>query len=406
MVSNNFKVSSISQLGGLLVGISLLLMILVAGCGEEPGSPGGSREVEISPDNPTVLAPVQSSETPQPSAVHSPSNLQSNQDSACGDTDEIKAGQAVEGSIGRLGWKKYCLQADKDLVYLIETAEDGQLQPYSIEVSSEKLAPEDSNLLLNAYGFGAFAPPSSGTYYLWVSGGPGAYSLSLSALSDDHANYPEEATLIDNGETLDGNIEYQDDVDIFSFQVEEGVGYRVNVSAGTSTSARMELDNRSGGARVVPTVEYGDRAVWIPTHPETLYVKVWGEAGTYSLSLSSFRDDHVDQRDTDDATGIEPGQTLDGLIEHEADVDVFRFQPKKATKYIVLGHPGTNSNVALEMCQHDAQFCDEDAVSTGDAPATLELGFQNYVRVHYIRVSSFDKATGSYSISLSETPTN
>ncbi len=317
---------------------------------------------------------------------------------------EIREGETIEDSLSG-GWHLYCFQAEKGLVYWIE-AEAGGVLSFLLEVTDQVGALEDSRLLLAAIDDGTFVPRSSGIYYLYISAETGDYSLSLTALTDDHPNYQEEATPIEDGQTLKGEIEYQGDRDVFSFQGEEGVGYRAEVSPDGGGGIYVDLLFANGSPSLA--VDRDDAKVWFPRDTQTTYVFVRGLEKGYSLSLSSFQDDHADGRDTGEATEISPGQAVGGILEHESDIDVFRFQPADYTEYRIEGRPGTSQDVVIHLCTQDAQYCSDEAQSAADAPAVLVAAFwpENSKQPRYVRVSGPDSATGTYNLSLFSRPTN
>ena len=317
---------------------------------------------------------------------------------------EIREGETIEDSVSG-GWDLYCFQAEKGLVYRIEAETGGVLSP-QLEVTDQVGALEESRQLLAANDYGVFRPRSPGIYYLYISVETGDYSLSLTALTDDHPNYQEDATPIEDGQTLKGEIEYKGDRDVFSFQGEEGVGYRAEVSPDGAGGINVDLRFASGSPSLA--VDWDDAKVWISRDTQTIYVFVSGWEKGYSLSLSSFQDDHADGRGTGEATEISPGQAVGGILEHESDIDVFRFQPADYTEYRIEGRPGTSQDVVIHLCTQDARNCTDEAQSAADAPAVLVAAFwpKNSKQTRYVKVSGPDSATGTYNLSLFSRPTN
>ena len=89
--------------------------------------------------------------------------------------------------------------------------------------------------------------PEGGTYYLEVKSIPGStgeYTISVAAVEagpDDHGDYSETATDISIGETLQGSMDNEFDLDYFQFTADAGQEYLVQVDHQTLRDSRIKV---------------------------------------------------------------------------------------------------------------------------------------------------------------------
>ena len=139
--------------------------------------------------------------------------------------------------------------------------------------------------------------PVSGDYFVEVSGfGEGSYTLTVgvSDIVDDHPNLPEGAAAVGLGESVEGVLEYADDVDVFVFGAVEGELYEVEVELGSLSDSRVTVydadgvwlgsnDDRGDGS-------YGSRLVWRAPLSADFFVEVSGYGeGSYTLTVAGVR---------------------------------------------------------------------------------------------------------------------
>ena len=264
---------------------------------------------------------------------------------------EVGVGEAVEGMIGH--------PDDRDYFKLMPI--EGQV--YRIEVSSH-LQHNRPNVALHGPGgplhetssiYGPdpatarilWAAPPRGDYYISVelpdSADVGSYTLrviTVTDIVDDHSDGAANATGLSMGETVSGALDYEFDLDYFKFRAEEGQGYKF-YKPRTSGSAYLRL-YAPDGFTPEPWEKYiwgsdGFGYLWMAREGGTYYLEVWhdsGETGEYSITASPVEagpDDHGNDAET--ATDISIGEIVQGNMDHEFDLDYFRFWVNEGQKY-------------------------------------------------------------------------
>ena len=258
---------------------------------------------------------------------------------------------------------------EEDVDFFSFTAQAGQL--YEIDVALGTL--DDSYVkLLDADGWTVvengdygdslasritWSAPDSGDYFIEVGAawgsdtGLGDYTLTLafSDTQDDHASGADDATPIQVGQSAAGNLDYEDDIDFFSFTARAGQLYEIDVALGTLDDSYVALLDADGWT-VVENDDYGDtrasRITWSAQRTGDYFIEVgaaWGSdtrLGDYTLTLalSDIQDDHANG--IDDATPIQVGQSASGNLDYEDDIDFFSFTAQAGQLYeidVVLG---------------------------------------------------------------------
>ncbi len=108
--------------------------------------------------------------------------------------------------------------------------------------------------------------------------------------SADHGDTLETATLIEIGETVEGEIDPEFDLDVFHFQLEEDQKYRIEVAQVTLEDPLVTLYN--GRRPVIPSEKFweedGVTILWEPPWSDDYYVlvEVFGGTGTYTVSVA------------------------------------------------------------------------------------------------------------------------
>ena len=146
--------------------------------------------------------------------------------------------------------------------------------------------------------------PESGVYYLVVESSGfdadvGTYTLTVShsTIVDDHGDDIDDATAIRVGADVRGAVDYDDDIDFFRFQAEQGESYQIDVALGTLDDSIVDLYD-ADGSYLDSNDDYGDtfasRLYWEAPSSGERYVTVEGYGiGTYTLTVSII-DDHGD----------------------------------------------------------------------------------------------------------------
>ena len=137
---------------------------------------------------------------------------------------------------------------------------------------------------------------SSGNHYVAVEGwsGIGSYTLTIAIanITDDHADALREATPVTVGEPAPGEINYDDDVDFFVFEGEQGELYQIDVTLGTLSDSVATLYD-SDGFDLDYNDDHGDtsasRIYWEAQSSGNHYVAVesWSGIGSYTLTIAT-----------------------------------------------------------------------------------------------------------------------
>ena len=346
----------------------------------EAGCIGGSSDAEAGPPAPvlTPTSPAEATvapETPREGPTPAPANRPTAAPTATPPSTleptviehgnakavatEVVVGEAIAGAI----------DYEDDIDFLHFTATAGQL--YQIDVAlgtlddSEVTLFESNGLRLASndnHGDSlasriVWEAPDSGDYYARVEAaffardGTGSYTLtiSLSDIRDDHGNDRDSATAVAVGVDTQGTLEYEDDVDFFSFTATAGQLYQIDVALGTLDDSEVRLLG-SGGWIVASNDDHGNspasRIVWEAPDSGDYYAKVEASrsardgTGSYTLtiSLSDIQDDHAN--DTDSATAVAVGADIHGILDYEDDADFFRFTATAGQLYQIRRGPG------------------------------------------------------------------
>ena len=254
------------------------------------------------------------------------------------------------------------------------TAEAGQL--YEIDVALDTL--HDSVLrLLDADGFQLaynddasgstgsriyWTPTDAGRYYVEVSGfslGVGSYTMTVSAsdITDDHGGSLTEATPIIVGRLNRGSVDYEGDLDLFTFEAEAGQLYQIDVEGRTLLSSGVALYDASEWQLAYDN-DYSDspdsQIVWRAPDSDSYYVVVGGQdTGSYTMTVSrsELADDHADS--ATGATAVEVGESTAGVLEYGNDADYFAFEAESGRTYEIEVMLGTLEDSVIELFDED-----------------------------------------------------
>lgn len=216
------------------------------------------------------------------------------------DATRIGIGESVEGLIDYAGEVDiFELRPDADQFYRIDVAlgtlDDSVLTIY--DPDGWEIASNDD------YGSGAasridWRAPSSDAYYVVVSAfddSTGSYTLTVEAVdvTDDYPNSPDVALrALTPGQSIEGTIDYEYDVDLFSFSADAGESYQVDVLLGTLQDSVLTIYD-ADGSEVAFSDDYGggsaSRIIWEAPVTGIYSIKVSGFAfgtGTYVLTVA------------------------------------------------------------------------------------------------------------------------
>ena len=222
---------------------------------------------------------------------------------------------------------------------------------------------------------------------------------------DDHADGFADATPIAVGQFIKGDISYESDVDMFELEADAGQFYRIDVSLGTLHDSVLTVYDTEE-LEVAYNDDYGDgtasRIVWSASSSDVYYVEVSGffSTGSYTLTVEPIEvtDDYPNSPDLSPTT-ITPGKSIEGVIDYDYDVDVFKLTANAGQSYRIDVSLGTLNDSVLTIYDSEGrEVAYNDDYGGGsasriiwEAPATGD---------YYVEVSAFDSATGSYTLTV------
>jgi hypothetical protein len=189
-----------------------------------------------------------------------------------------------------------------------------------------------------------FVATTSATYYVEISSdnsysyygnAVGTYSWLIEDVGvDDHGGTLASATNIAAGPPgTAGNLQFRDDVDVFSFDASAGRIYVARCVAGSANNCYVTISNASGTSLATGQ----NSAAYEASTAQTLFVEIsvyyYGELGSYTIVVDDLGpDDHGDTYQT--ATAMPAlGNGVNGVIELYGDVDYFSISLAANTTY-------------------------------------------------------------------------
>ena len=307
------------------------------------------------------------------------------------------------------------LDYDGDIDYFRFTAKEGQL--YQIDValgtlddSIVDLFDSDGSFLDSNDDYGdTFASrlfweaPSSGERYVAVEGyGTGTYTLTVSLITDDHANSEGRATEIRVGADVRGVVGSQDDIDYFRFRALRGQIYQIDVALGTLDRSRLYLRDADGsflGSHHDDGGPFAAGLYWEAPSSGERYVAVEGlfDIGTYILtvSLADPIDDHGNSGGR--ATAIRVGAVVRGALDYDGDIDYFRFGASRERSYQIDVTLGTLDDSIVSLYGGDGSLLDTND-AYGDTFASRLFWEAPSYGERYVAVEG--DGTGTYTLTV------
>ena len=250
--------------------------------------------------------------------------------------------------------------------------------------------------------------PGTGTYYVHVTSfgtGTGTYTLTISGITDDHANSAANAVPVGIGMAARGAIDYEGDGDYFTFAAEEGEFYQLDVTLGTLEDSVLDIFDTYGiwlGGNDDSAESTASRLYWTAPGTGTYHVRVTGfdvGTGTYTLTIavSDIVDDHSNS--TTDATPVEIGVVAQGAIDYEGDSDYFTFEAEEGESYQLDVTLVTLEDSVLELYDTDGIWLDAND-DFAESTASRLIWQAPTTGTHYVQVTSFRTGTGTYTLTI------
>ncbi len=186
---------------------------------------------------------------------------------------------------------------------------------------------------------------SDGQHYVRVRsdtwGRTGSYRLTVtvSQLTDAHANTAAGATVVMVGRPIHSSLEYDDDVDVVAVPAEEGVHYEITLQSETLSDLWARLRTPDGewlSSTRRPGKEEHPIATFEASVDGEYLVEVHGHGvGTYTLAIdrSDQEDDHSGTQSG--ATPVTLNQVVNGRVDYPDDDDVFVFRAEQGQVYSI-----------------------------------------------------------------------
>ena len=221
-------------------------------------------------------------------------------------------------------------------------------------------------------------------------------------IPDDHADRITDATLSQAGHTRLAAVEYEHDVDFFSFVAEEETIYQIGVGLGTLEDASISLYGPYPEYDELYTASSNDNGqvtsiYWQSPYTDMVFVSVNGEGGTgdYSFFVQPVRlqDDHANIRGK--GTALAVGQEAWGDLEFYSDVDAFRMEVQEGTVYEITLELWTLEEASLHVEDIYGNVVASGTARNRDrASAVWKAEMTGF---HYVLVQG--DSTGTYSLS-------
>lgn len=248
-----------------------------------------------------------------------------------------------------------------------------------------------------------FTAATAGTYYVRVSGSAAAsYALTITDVGvDDHSNTATGATVITSTGSLNGNIQYVNDVDVFAVNATQNNVYTFTCSNGNANICRLRVYDAQGFSVTSSTVGAATNSVsWKATNAGVYTVQVYGYSsvgatGTYTATLTQTVDDYGDTSAS--ATAVTFGTATSGGIQYAYDVDVFSWTGT-SNKIYQVACTGSNSSQCSMTIKDPTGF----TVATAYSGTTSSASFKATVSGTFT-VSVTASIAGTYSITVTET---
>ena len=227
--------------------------------------------------------------------------------------------------------------------------------------------------------------------------------------SDDHGNDIDDATAIRVGAGVPGALEYDGDIDYFSFQAVQGQSYQIDVALGSLDDSIVELYD-SDGLFLDSNDDYSgstaSRLSWQASSSGELYVAVaaYGSGiGTYmltvTLSTSSVlegTDDHGGS--AANATAVTVGESIEGAVNYLGDEDVFLFQVEAGAIYEIEVAPGTLADFDLVVYDEPDEWKGRSFSSVLSVKTHRNVWRSEYTGDSYLVVGFPGFELGSYTV--------
>ncbi len=207
----------------------------------------------------------------------------------------------------------------------------GQIYAVSLTNSSVRVEIRDaSNRLVTSSrsSVTSFLASSSGTFSIAASGDYSSNTLAYTVAVtdrgvDDHANTVTGATALALGSSLSGDIQYQDDLDVFSVTPVAGHHHRAKCTGTTEPCVVVVLD--AVGTLLNAAYGNGTTSFQTPVGATAVFVRVssTSESARYSILTVDLGADDFGDTKADGASLVVDAAATSGVLGIATDVDAF-----------------------------------------------------------------------------------
>ena len=223
---------------------------------------------------------------------------------------------------------------------------------------------------------------------------------------DDYADEVEGAAGMVLGESVEGGIDFEGDVDYFVFEAVGGEVYEVDVALGTLSDSEVAVYSADGWELGFNN-DRGDgslasRLFWTAPLTGDFYVGVWGyDEGSYSLTVgvSDVVDDFADGRLR--AARLVVGESVEGVLDYVGDVDYFFFEVVEGELYEIEVTLGTLSDSFVTVYDADGYLWDSNDDKEGSLGSRLVWGAP-VSGAFYVEVSGYGEGSYTLNVGVSE----
>jgi|GEM_PF-4220941 len=258
--------------------------------------------------------------------------------------------------------------------------------------------------------------PRSGTFY-WVAKGlgssTGSYNLRYEVLADDHGSASTGATNLTTNEYLNGEIEIAGDRDWFRFEANGEQHYQIDARVRLLRDSAITL---YGGDGITKLLENNDlnsegssQIIFQPKRDGVFFVLVkagddaGANTGSYRVRVQEI-DPPTDEVSNEiaNATPFAINSRIVGNINYPLDTDVYSFQPKANTEYLIRAT--TNVDDAIEIPElrisNEVGWVMHSEVGREDGSGASFVWTADSNDPVYVHVSGNDGMTGAFAMDV------
>ncbi|WP_170942303.1 beta strand repeat-containing protein, partial [Noviherbaspirillum denitrificans] len=225
-------------------------------------------------------------------------------------------------------------------------------------------------------------PTANGVYYITAQSGTSTMGTYYLSVAQEPGNTVASSFALPIGKTVDGSIDDNADIDYYKVNLDSTKSYvfKMIVTDGTSTltdaviASIRNSSNVSQAGVVINTATADAFARWVPAATTDYYIETKG-LGTNNGTFELIAD--IEPGNTIVTSGsIELGETLDGAIEDNADVDYYRVALTSGYSYVfkmlVANGLGTLSDTVVGL----RNGSDVAQTATGSISTTADYSYR------------------------------